>query len=405
MRSLARRLKQGMIRLRTAWSILGVTMALLVLAELGLRAAFCLKDRVTLPERPDRRVVAAGYVGATWPVVHYRELEALSDRWEPYVYFRQRPFQGQTITIDENGLRAVWQPQVPSGWSREDQAPLKVLMLGGSSLWGFGSRDEFTIPSLIARKLHEQGLRVDVKNLAEIGYVSTQELIGLTRELQQGYRPDLVLFYDGVNDTTSALLEGKPMLTTNEINRVREFNLLQSPGRLTTALVGNLVKNSGFFRVARSIGLRLWRGPETAYPALAQEDSRKLAERVVDGYLGNVKLAHALGKQYGFQPLFVWQPVIFAKPKLVPFEQEEAARYGWARPLFLLVQDRIRQTPGLTSDPAFLDLSGAFADSEELEFIDFCHTTERAGARIAAVLASKLRELKPRSEKSPKPGK
>ena len=26
------------------------------------------------------------------------------------------------------------------------------------------------------------------------------------RELQEGYRPDLVIFYDGVNDTTSALL-------------------------------------------------------------------------------------------------------------------------------------------------------------------------------------------------------
>jgi lysophospholipase L1-like esterase len=403
MRSLARRLKQGMIGLRMAWSILGVTLAFLLIAELGLRAAFWLKDRVSLPQRPDPRVVAAGYDGAAWPVVHYRELEMLSDRWQPYVYFRQRPFQGQTITIDENGLRAVWQPQAPSGWIREDKTPLRVIMLGGSSLWGFGSRDEFTIPSLIARRLHEQGVRLEVRNLAEIGYVSTQELIALTRELQQGYRPDLVLFYDGVNDTTSALLEGKPTLTTNEINRVREFNLLQSPGRLTAALAGSLVRNSGFFRIASSIGRRLGRGPEAAYPALTQEELRKLADGIVDGYLANIKLVQALGKHYGFQPLFVWQPVIFAKPKLVPFEQEEAAKYGWARSLFLLVQDRIRETPELTTDPAFLDLSGAFADSDALEFIDFCHTTEKAGTRIAAVLTSKLVELRPQRQRPPGP--
>ena len=92
-------------------------------------------------------------------------------------------------------------------------------MLGGSSLWGFGARDDQTIPSLLARSLDEQGWRVELKNLAEIGYVSTQEVIALTRELQAGYRPDLVIFYDGVNDTTSALLEGEPGLTTNEINR------------------------------------------------------------------------------------------------------------------------------------------------------------------------------------------
>ena len=52
-------------------------------------------------------------------------------------------------------------------------------MLGGSSLWGFGARDDQTIPSLLARKLHERGLKVEIKNLSELGYVSTQELIGL----------------------------------------------------------------------------------------------------------------------------------------------------------------------------------------------------------------------------------
>ncbi len=106
-------------------------------------------------------------------------------------------------------------------------------MLGGSSLWGFGARDDQTIPSLLARNLDQRGWRVELKNLSEIGYVSTQELIALVRELQAGYRPDVVIFYDGVNDTTSALLEGEAGLTTNEVNRRQEFNLLQSPARLS----------------------------------------------------------------------------------------------------------------------------------------------------------------------------
>jgi hypothetical protein len=194
------------------------------------------------------------------------------------------------------------------------------------------------------------------------------------------------------------LLEGKPTLSTNETNRAREFNLLQSPGRLTAALASRLVKNSGLFRVAQSIGRRLWQAPDVAYPSLGQEDLRKLAERIVAGYVANVRLVHALGKEYGFRALFVWQPVIFAKPRLVPFEQEEAAKYGWARPLFLLVQDQIRQNPELTSDPAFLDLSGAFADSDALEFIDFCHTTERANAVIVAEVAGRVIEARNRPE-------
>ena len=82
-------------------------------------------------------------------------------------------------------------------------------MLGGSSLWGFGARDDHTIPSLIARELHEHGVRVEIRNLAEIGYVSTQEMIALSASSSRAIGPDLVLFYDGVNDTTSALLEGE----------------------------------------------------------------------------------------------------------------------------------------------------------------------------------------------------
>ena len=67
------------------------------------------------------------------------------------------------------------------------------------------------------------------------------------RELQAGYRPDIVIFYDGVNDTTSAFLEGEAGLTTNEVNRRREFNLLQSPPRLGAALISKVAKDSALF--------------------------------------------------------------------------------------------------------------------------------------------------------------
>ena len=69
----------------------------------------------------------------------------------------------------------------------------------------------------------------------------------------------MVIFYDGVNDTTSAVLSGEAGLTTNEINRRREFNLLQSPGRLASALGGKLLADSGSLRLARAVRSRLGR--------------------------------------------------------------------------------------------------------------------------------------------------
>jgi hypothetical protein len=382
-----RRLKLVLVVLQTGWSILGVTLVLLLVAEGGFRLSFAIRDHTDAKPLPDPRVLAEGYGGARWPVEHYRELELLEERWHPYVYFRQRPFNGKTITIGTDGLRAIWQPHA-SEQKQLERGSVKILMLGGSSLWGFGSRDEETIPSLLTRSLHERGWRVELKNLSEIGYVSTQELIALLRELQGGYRPDVVVFYDGVNDVTSALLEGEAALTTNEINRRAEFNLLQSPARLAAALVGKLVKDSGSYRFARMVRRRLGAESQLSHPAPSAKKRDELADAVVRRFAANVALAEGLGRSFDFRPLFFWQPTVFTKPALVAVEGEEAQRYGWTEPLFRDVYRKIRESTQLKADPAFRDLSELFAGVNHLAFIDYCHTTESANAQIASEMAA-----------------
>ncbi|MGO8900064.1 MAG: SGNH/GDSL hydrolase family protein [Isosphaeraceae bacterium] len=400
MKSSLRRLGRILPWLQTGWSILGVTLVMVVLLELGLRGVFLIKDRWKPQIPPDPRVVSEVRDGGAWLPLHYRELEALSDRWHPYVYFRQRPFPGQTVTVQADGLRATWQPPPWQGGDTRTR-PLKILMLGGSSLWGFGARDDETIPSLIARGLHDRGVRAEVRNLAEIGYVSTQEVIALHRELQQGYRPDLVLFYDGVNDTTSALLEGQPTVTTNEVNRVREFNILQSPARLASALTGNLIQNSALYRFAGSLGSRAGLGRVKQPRAPADTELVGLAMGVVRGYAANLELVEALGRTYGFRPVFVWQPDIFSKPRLVPFEAEEKAKLAWAISLFSEVHRQLERADALVSNSGFLNLSGIFSETESLQFLDFCHTTEEANSRIAGVLVSRILETPKASPVAP----
>jgi len=380
-----RRIKQVLVFLQTGWSIVGITLIVLILTETGFRAIFAFRDRLSAETLPDRRVLDEGYDGATWPIEHYRELESLEDRWQPYVYFRQKPFRGKTITIGTDGLRATWQP--PSPAPPDDRPRVKLLMLGGSSLWGFGARDDETIPSLLARNLDQRGWRVELKNLSEIGYVSTQELIALFRELQAGYRPDVVIFYDGVNDTTSALLEGEAGLTTNEVNRRQEFNLLQSPARLTATLISKLVTDSGSYRFAQAVRRRSSGNTNPSWSSPTDETVRALAAGVVQRYVANIAIAEKMGRGFGFRPLFYWQPVVFTKPVQVPFEREEAQKYAWTEGTFREVYGKVRDSAELKVDPAFRDLSRLFADSRNLIFIDYCHTTESANARVAAEMA------------------
>jgi hypothetical protein len=381
----SRRTKRVLVLLQTGWSIVGITLIVLILTETGFRAVFALRDRLSAETVPDRRVLDQGYDGASWPIEHYRELESLEDRWQSYVYFRQKPFRGKTITIGSDGLRATWQS--PSPAPPDDRPRVKLLMLGGSTLWGFGARDDQTIPSLLARDLDQRGWRVELKNLSEIGYVSTQELIALVRELQAGYRPDVVIFYDGVNDTTSALLEGEAGLTTNENNRRQEFNLLQSPARLTSALISTFVKDSGSSRFAQAVRRRSSTSANPSPSSPARETLRALAAGVVDRYAANIAIVEKLGRGFGFRPLFYWQPVVFDKPVQVPFEREEAVKYAAAEGILREVYGKVRDSAELKVDPAFRDLSRLFDASRNLVFIDYCHTTESANARVAAEMA------------------
>jgi lysophospholipase L1-like esterase len=388
MGSSTRKLKRALVRLQTGWCIVGITLLVLILMEAGFRAVFAIRDKLTAAPVPDRRLLAEGYAGATWPVTHYRELELLSERWQPYVYFRQKPFQGETIRIRPDGLRDIWHP-LP-GPNQSKPRSIKLLMLGGSSLWGYGARDENTIPSLVAKAFHDRGARLEPRNLAEMGYVSTQEFVALFRELQAGYRPDVVVFYDGVNDTTSALLGGAAGLTTNEVNREREFNLSQSPVRLVTTLATKLVRDSGSYRFAQSIRRRFGRGDAAPQPSVGDESVQTLADAVVRTFEANVTLVESLAKSYGFRPLFFWQPTVFTKPKLVAFEEAEATKYAWTRKLFDEVYARIGQSATLKANRSFHNLSGIFDGTENLVFIDYCHTTETANALIAAEIARQV---------------
>jgi hypothetical protein len=260
-------------------------------------------------------------------------------------------------------------------------------MLGGSVLWGYGARDDQTIASLLARKLVERGSDVRVRNLAQLGYVTTQEVVTLAREVQSGYRPDLVIFFDGANDTTAALRDREAGLTYDEVNRRREFNLLRSPPRLARAMVSTLIENSNSSQFARMVRRRLNLRLDLPDPPLSDELRLQLVSEVVRRYEANLAIVKRLGQEFQFQPMFYWQPVIFSKPTKVAFELEAARGFGWAESMFHDVYQAIRASTRLSNDPSFHDLSGLFTESKNLVFIDWCHVTESANASIAVAMA------------------
>jgi len=70
--------------------------------------------------------------------------------------------------------------------SADDPPPVHLFAFGGSTMWGWGARDDYTIVSYLSKLLDEKGYPAEVTNYGQLNYVSTQEVIALLRCIQRG---------------------------------------------------------------------------------------------------------------------------------------------------------------------------------------------------------------------------
>jgi lysophospholipase L1-like esterase len=220
---------------------------------------------------------------------------AFTNRYEPYVVWRVAPFAGEYLNISSEGERAASSAECQRG-------SYEILVFGGSAVWGWGVPDESTIPWLLREELARRHDRpICVRNLGQNAYVSTQEVIGLIRHLQQGPVPDLVIFYDGWNDLNQFVRSARRGVHA-QVDRIA--SRFEGPDRsplrelLSTTRTAELIT-----RVAR-------RRPEPRFPTLGvqQEGLPGAVRAIVSTYLTNYAIVEALAASFDFEFVFLWQP-------------------------------------------------------------------------------------------------
>ncbi|MEQ9504404.1 MAG: SGNH/GDSL hydrolase family protein [Deltaproteobacteria bacterium] len=345
--------------LSAVWAALGIAavawLALeLVLAAFGSEEGAPLVDVASTDALADQAQAAA----------LFEELYSgrLQHRFEPFAHYRMRAYAGEHVNVDADGWRAT--PTSPA------DGPT-VWVLGGSTIWGMGARDEGTIPSHLARSL--RGARVE--NLGQIGYTSTQELITLLVRLQAGERPDVVVFYDGVNDLLSLLKLGRAGLPLDVPRRNLEFNITRPDElpRLLRATLANLARRSKVLGLVRGSGER--------QPARPIEDPERAAQDALRAYLANVAAAQGVAERYGFEVIFFWQPTLFGKAKLSPSESAALAEEASFAPVYRAAQAQV------ATSTLVVDLSDVFGEDPAPTFFDFCHLSEAGNQRVAERIA------------------
>jgi hypothetical protein len=370
------------------WHVVGILLLVVVVTEFGVeawrRGSRWLRYR--RPTRPDRSAAADAYVGADWAASYFDEFHrAVRVDWKPYVEWWQRPVRGAYLSIDESGLRPT------PGELCAAADPIRILCLGGSTMMGMGARDERTIPAVLAQRLSERGLSVAVTNYGQLGHNSTQETITLQQLLKAGERIDIALFYDGVNEMAGAEQTGRADALLNEARRRAEFNLLLPERRRDLILAATMAAAPRTLRRLRQLtGLPL-RGPMPAAPPdLSALDLAVLAREVISVYAANLRLVRALAREYGFLPIFFWQPAITTKAWKSADEQrwerdgtDDLASRMW---LYHAIIAERRACPELAAHTDAVDLSAVFDAWTEPVYIDLCHISEAGNAAVAEAM-------------------
>jgi lysophospholipase L1-like esterase len=368
-------LQKILTKIQTAWSMFGIGLLLLfvidTILERRLVRRFEGQFTAYLHDYPDP--------DHAWIDQYIRDaIKGERIEWRPYVYWRRLPNSGETFKVDTSGLRQTWTAPRANG-----EKVLRIFGFGGSTMWGTGSRADYNLPSWLSRHLSDAGQKVEVTNFGENGYVSTQELLTLYLELRNHNVPDVVVFYDGINDAISAFQNKKAGYTANESNRFAEFNADEK-----RSLVQKFISVfPSLVHFTTELGRRFAK-PYT----ITEADGVSLEKSVVDIYRENVRFVEMLGREYGFRTLFYWQPTIFSKDTLASNEVRAASDFEYMRAFLTGAYAAIKGDRTLASDPCFHDLSDLFRKTDFGVFADTLHISERGNSIVAMRIAKDIEQ-------------
>jgi len=303
-------------------------------------------------------------------------------RYQPYCLWGLSEVRSSTYNVlpDWGGIRKTVNPSKADATRR-----LRVFFFGGSTAFCSRLPDRYTPASCLSADLNGRYADVEfsVTNFGRGGYLSDQEVVLLTQVLTAGDTPDLVVFYDGVNDTINKVCKGIPHY------QYHRFRSVEESGR---PRVGLLEAASQYEYVGQLAGLLAKRPPDAAHYVTDREQLVENARAMAARYRQNLAFVEKLGEAYGFRTVFFWQPDLLTTAKAMTDEEAAILRDDpqaavW-RPGFKIADEVIRDT--MRGQEAFRDLSDALDAAEGTIFFDIRHVSARANETISGRIADTL---------------
>ena len=308
----------------------------------------------------------------------------------PFMVWGVRKWHGKFINTDDTEM-GTWRRTVDArGEACRNTAVRRVWVFGGSTVYGIGTPDWATIPSYLSREVNTDPTAcIEVTNLGAEGYVTNQEVILLIQQLKAGRKPDIAIFYDGVNESlVGGFSPGDP---TEHWNFQMIKTRVENSGDSKLAWL----TDSHFFQL---ITFLVGNDRQKGIPRISDGELAAKAQATLQNYETNMKLVHILATAYGFKTYFFWQPVLaFGAKPLAPFEKELAKARSEElggrvhRGLEAVYQEA--ETRSATS-ASFVFLGHVFDGVQQLIYVDEFHL-DPSGNQIIAHAIAQAAQLSP----------
>lgn len=312
----------------------------------------------------------------------------------PYLIYRVKPNQSfGTITVNALGFRGREIAKI------KPDATVRVIMLGGSALWGTGaSSDNSTITYELEKLLNNsaEGKKYEVINAGDGGYVTMQELITLC-DRAIDLNPDIVITFDGFNDIYSGFtngIAGYPQNFSHFKQKLEANNIFY---HLLTAVTQPLT-HSMFIRKLnnkfRIFSMRNAKVNSDGIPFVYAEPFE-----VARVFGRNLSYIHAITKERNIISLFTIQPMLgVGVKKLTPEEQGSLKALNENIKGYIVY---LRRTAGFlvkelklleqSSKAHVLDLTGVFDSNDGTVYLDYCHISDVGNKAVAEKIYGALK--------------
>lgn len=152
---------------------------------------FSKKNILQNPEGMNQQYKLPSMQNHYWGEEMFEEMENATVKYTSYLGWVPNEFSGKHLNIDAKGRRKT------SFNKNNNIYKKKVAFFGGSTMFGFGVSDDFTIPSITSELSKGEYL---IENYGVNGYKSLQSFLKLNFLLSENNQIDISIAYEGVNE-------------------------------------------------------------------------------------------------------------------------------------------------------------------------------------------------------------